>query len=152
MKKAIFLLLVASSSLSFANPAADFSNIVQNFAHERNLRYIPSSDDASQLNRWAYSFVPLEQCKGVACGGLLISFSYGQQDRCIDNVGLFGDLPLSINGYPALFTMPQISDSTSQLRDFLNVYKNNICYSITYGVGGNGLGEAVRLAKELVGD
>ena len=140
------------TSLSYANPATDFSNIVQNFAHERGLQYVSAPDDASEPNRWAYNFVPSDQCKGAACGGLLMSFSYAQQDRCIDNVGLFGDLPLSINGYPALFTMPQISDSTSQLRDYLNVYKNNICYSITYGVGGNGLGEAVRLAKELVGD
>lgn len=149
MKVLAFSLLVVAG-LVVAKPAEDFSNIIQNFAHDRGLQYVQL--DSDNQNGWNYNFFPKANCSGAACGGLLINYRYVSVDQCIDNTSLFGDLPLTINGRMALFTMPHVADNNSQLRDYLNVYEDGGCYSIAYGVDGNGFDDAYALAKILVGE
>ena len=148
--KALAFMLLALSGFTVAKPSEDFSNIIQNFAHQRGMQYVQTGSD--NRDGWSYNFYSQGQCNGAACGGLLVNYRYTTPDQCIDNIGLFGDLPLAVNGRMALFTMPHVTDNSSLLRDFLNVYDDGGCYSITYGVDGSGFNDAYTLAKELVGE
>lgn len=150
MKPVALLLLLAVAGSVMAEPANNFSNIVQNFAHSHGLKYVQTATDTQ--NGWSYNFYPQGKCTGAACGGLLVNYRYVEQENCVDRTGLFGDLPIIVKGRLALFTMPHVADNSSQLRDYLTVYDKGGCYSISYGTDGNGFEDSFLLAEQLIGD
>ncbi|MCS4534025.1 hypothetical protein [Neisseria montereyensis] len=141
------ILLVSGFSVAASNDKTNA--IVQNFAHTKGLQYVPAL--SRQGNETVLNYQPAGKCSGASCSGLLVTYKrVTEQSECIDTVGLFGDLPLSVNNRPALFTMPSVSDNSSQMRDYLTVLDGNICYSLTYGKKGNGFNDMVALAKKLL--
>lgn len=56
MKPLALLLLLAVAGSVMAEPANNFSNIVQNFAHSHGLKYVQTATDTQ--NGWSYNFYP----------------------------------------------------------------------------------------------
>ena len=135
MKKLFFILGAFSVVTVNAEPPKEFSHIIQNFAHQNALQFTNEFVSDNQESRWTYAFAPTQNCKGAACSGMAVTFSYMTKNECLYEPDLFGDLPIMVNRrFQGIFSIPTLTDNTSQARDFLTVYdEKGGCYEISYG-------------------
>ena len=138
-----------------AAPNQDFSNIVQTFTRQRGMVFRGvsqiGSDGKFDSQSWTYSFAAEKNC--TADCDMTVTFAYTKPGQsCVWKAGLFGELPLRIQGRPALFSSPLLSDPASKVRDVLYADDGQGgCYAVSYGFAGSKFNDAESLMNILLG-
>ena len=146
MKKTTIALCALISLSAEAQLPQTFTQVLQSFAQSNKLTYVPETPN--QGNYVTYKFSNDANCQNEACADLKVYYSI--DPACVpQEVGLFGELPVSIPNAKALFISPTISDNTSQAHDFMRVQVNGGCYELSMGEQGSHYKTLVDLASRL---
>lgn len=154
--KALAWLLIAISGAALANPPENFNNTIRQFARSKGMEYrgISQVGENGQPDKdvWTYTFSSPVACT-KSCETMSVTFEYIRPGmHCVSNAGLFGDLPLTISGQPALFTGSMLTDETARSRDVLYAEDGKGgCYAVSYGFKGSRFDASLELMKKLLG-